>query len=40
MFKKKKKSPLKEAFGDLIQVKMEINRLKNEIEKLGRFDED
>lgn len=40
MFKKKKKSPLAESFKDLIHIKLEINRIKKEIDSLGRFDED
>lgn len=39
LFSKKKESPLKKSFDDLIQIKIEINCIKKEIESMGRFDE-
>lgn len=39
IFKDKKKNPMKDAFSDLTQIKIEINRIKKDIDSLGRFDE-
>jgi len=39
MFRKKKASPLKEAFDDLIKIKIQINRIKKELQSIERFDE-